>query len=177
MPTMTVESAAPEVIGVTDVWRVITRYPSGDGVTHIFPTATLDWRAAEYGIDPSDVDTLLEVVLHEPHLPVTVDNTGATRYDDNGPDLWTAENTDAAREAHLARVKTCPVRIGVRGVAALDSIRTGYVPDLDRIRTMRETVDTNRWLKKYGDLPARPADPIEARMPGIPTTSGPRGRN
>jgi hypothetical protein len=119
------------------------------------PTVTLEWRSAEYGIDPADVDTLLDVILHEPHIPLTDDGSGP-RYADNGPDLWTAESTTAAREAHLARIKTCPVRIDVKGVKALDPVRNGHRPDADRIRKMREQVDTSRWIKKHGDLPKQP---------------------
>ncbi|MGW0575110.1 hypothetical protein ACWD25_03890 [Streptomyces sp. NPDC002920] len=126
------------------------------------PKTILDWRAAEYGIDPADVDALLDIVLHEPHM-ADADSQYGTRRGDAGPDLWTAESTDAAREAHLARIKECPVQIGVRGTKAVDTIRRNHRSDPDRIRTMRETVDTNRWLKKYGDLPAKPTDPLEAR--------------
>lgn len=140
---MTVESAQPDIIGETEVWRVLIRNAAGsDGVTHIFPKHTLDWRAAEYGIDPADVDTLLDVILHEPHMPEA-----------DGPDLWTADNTGHARVAHLARVEGCPVRIDVRAAKALAPVRTGHRPDAEQIRRMREQVDTTRWLKKYGDLP------------------------
>lgn len=152
--TMTVESATPDTIGHTEVWRVITRAADGNGVTHIFPKATLDWRAAEYGISPTDTDTLLQVILHEPHLETIDDGTGP-RYAD-GPDLWQADNTDAAREAHLARVRACPVQINVQGARGLDTIRNTYQPDPERLRAMRETVDTIRWMKKYGDLPVQP---------------------
>lgn len=143
---MNVESAQSDIIGETEVWRIIIRNAAGnDGVTHLFPKNTLDWRAAEYGIDPTDVDTLLDVILHEPHIPAA-----------DGPDLWTADNTGHARAVHLARVEACPVRIDVKAAKALAPVRTGHRPDVEQIRRMREQVDTNRWLKRYGDLPKQP---------------------
>lgn len=173
----TVGDSVARTIGTSPCWQVSLVRPDGKVAIHIMPTAALEWRAAEYGIDPTDVDTLLDIILHEPHMPTVDDPQQGPRYADSGPDLWQADNTDTAREAHLARIKTCPVRIDVQGARGLDTIRNGHQPDPDRLRGMRETVDTNRWLKKYGDLPARPADPIEARIPGIPAASGPRGRN
>lgn len=150
----TISEAVTRQIGETSCWQVTLVRPDGRTGVHIMPTSTLDWRAAEYGINPADVDTLLTVILHEPHMPTTDDGTG--RYTDAGPDLWSAENSTAARTAHLARVQDCPIRIDVIGVEALDTIRSGHTPDLARIRAMREAVDTTRWLKKYGGLPAQP---------------------
>lgn len=155
--------------GITEIsgrpcWQITLLRPDGAKHLHLMPGATLEWRAAEYGVDPKDVDTLLEIVLHEPHMQ-TVDNPQhGPRYADSGPDLWTADSTDAARTAHLARVQACSVRIDVTGVQALDTIRTGHTPDPDRIRAMRETVDTNRWLKKHGGFPQPPLPQTPAAL-------------
>lgn len=157
------ETTARQVSG-TPCWQVSLVRPDGNTVVYLMPTNALDWRAAEYGIDPTDVDTLLEVVLHEPHMPMTDDDEKGPQPRDGGPDLWTAENTEAARQAHLARVQACQVQIGVRNVKALAAIRSGHRPDLAQIRAMREAVDTSRWLKKYGALPAPP-------IPDVPLTS------
>ncbi|MFE1849847.1 hypothetical protein [Streptomyces sp. NPDC059489] len=131
----------------------------GDGNRHfhLTPAAALDFRAAEYGIDPEDTDALMEIILHENHIP-TVDREDApsARYLDDGPDLLTAENTTVARETHLRRIKTCPMSIRVRGAKGLDVIRAGHRPDLARIRATREAVDTTRWIRRYGDLPIKP---------------------
>ena len=151
----TIQDSSARLVGETQCWQVILRKPDGNNHAVVMPAMTLDWRAAEYGIDPMDVDTLLTVILHEPWMPM-IDDGGGSRYADTGPDLWTADTTTAARDAHLARVQACPVLIDVAGVKALDAIRDGHTPDLDRIRAMREAVDTNRWRKKYGDLPAQP---------------------
>jgi hypothetical protein len=130
-----------------------------DGMLHVhtMPQDILEWRAAEYGIDPADTDTLLEIVLHEPHMRVTeeTDDTPA-RYADDGPSLKEAVSTAAARTAHLARVKACPVQIEVRGQAVLAQVRTSHEPDLARVRAMRESVDTRRWVALYGALPVQP---------------------
>ncbi|MFM9635986.1 hypothetical protein [Streptomyces turgidiscabies] len=120
------------------------------------PQDILDWRAAEYGIDPTDTDTLLEIVLHELHMPVTEETDGQpARYAGDGPVLKEATSTAAARAAHLDRVKNCPVRIAVRDRAALNPIRARR-PDPARIRAMREAVDTSRWTALYGALPVQP---------------------
>jgi len=42
--------------------------PDGTRVRHVFPPETLHWRAAEYGYDPTDAASLLDVVLHERHI-------------------------------------------------------------------------------------------------------------
>lgn len=62
---------------------------------HAFPYDTLEWRAAEYGIDPSDVDTLMDIVLAEPYLTNEDYEPGTTLYD--------AASIQDAREAHIAR--------------------------------------------------------------------------
>jgi hypothetical protein len=72
-----------------------------DASAHGFPPETLSWRAAEYGIDPNDVDTLLEIVLHEPH--VNLHHTDPTF-------LYNTDE-ETARAAHLRRVAASPVRV------------------------------------------------------------------
>lgn len=157
------QSRAQQVSG-TPCWLVTLL--KADGATHAYliSTVALEWRAAEYGIDPADVDTLLDVILHEPHIPMTDDGSGP-RYADDGPDLLSAENTSAAREAHLARIKNSPVRITVKNAKGLDTIRAGHQPDEARIRAMREAVDTNRWVKRHGGLPVPATTDTPAPIP------------
>jgi hypothetical protein len=153
----TVLEATTKQIGVTPCWRFRLQRADGQHHMHTEPQASLDCRAAEYGIDPTDVDTLLEVLLHEPHLAMTEETeTQPSRYADTGPTLWEAENTDAARAAHLARVKNSPIRIDVKGTATLDPVRRDHRPDRARIRAMREAVDTHRWIHLYGGFPIQP---------------------
>lgn len=157
----TIQEVTTKQIGDMNCWRVRMLRADGKPHMHTEPKQSLDWRAAEYGIDPADTDTLLEIILHEPFMAMTEEtDTQASRYAD-GPTLWEAESTDAAREALFTRVKNCPVRIDIRGVAALDVIRSSHQPDPERLRAMRELVDTNRWIALYGDLPVRPNPTLE----------------
>lgn len=108
------------------LWHVLYEDPHGDTRGHIFPKNTLAWRAAEYGIDPTDTETLLDIVLHEPFAPHPDDPLtaaddpaaaagltspapvarGRVRRGDPVPTtLCTAENTEKAREAHLLRIE------------------------------------------------------------------------
>jgi hypothetical protein len=92
-----------------------------------FPPDTLEWRAAEYGIDHTDIDTLLKIVLYEPHLdpleqpdhvhPMTLHNAPSVRH---------------AREFHLQRVADAAARHPVT-VAAHPSMADRDV--LHEIRT------------------------------------------
>lgn len=118
--------------GDTRFWMVTTEV-GGELIPHAFPEDTLEWRAAEYGIDPADMETLLEVVLYEPHLT----------HDPYDPDLLdVAETVDKARTHHLARIGqlrgTGRVRAATR-VEILDARRravaavrsAGRDPDVD----------------------------------------------
>lgn len=173
----TVADIVSRTIEATECWEARIVRPDGTVGVHIMPVAALEWRAAEYGIDPTDVDALLDIILHEPHMQTIDDPQHGPRYADGTPDLWTADNTTAARDAHVARIKTCNVRIDVRGVKALDPVRAGHRPDSDRIRKMREQVDTSRWLKKHGALPAPPLPDIPDPVGGsLPTRSVPARR-
>lgn len=60
---------------------------------HVMPEDTLEWRAAEYEIDPGDFDTLLDMVLWEPFVE-EVPGTG----------LFDAPTVTNAREAAMDRV-------------------------------------------------------------------------
>jgi hypothetical protein len=72
---------------------------------HVFPLDTLEWRAAEYGIDPADTATLLDIVLAEPHL--TEEDWAA------GHQLHDAPDIDTARQDHLARCARAKLRHGI----------------------------------------------------------------
>jgi hypothetical protein len=109
----------------TECWQLMMLKPDGFGHGYLFPKATLEYRAGEYGIDPEDTETLLDIVLHEPFLPDLSDPAshtsdpawqlgvrghalhplGRIRAGDMVPaDLWTASTIDDARTAHLARI-------------------------------------------------------------------------
>lgn len=52
----------------TELWRVTSMRPDNLLHCHVFPKTTMASRAAEYGIEPTDTDTLLDIVLHEPYM-------------------------------------------------------------------------------------------------------------
>lgn len=110
----------------TECWRV--HYDNGDGTVHlhVFPKDTLLWRSIEYGIDVGDVDTLLDVILHEPFVDspldpanaetdpaaqagLTVDVVEVDLYSETAKKvplwLYNAPDTASAREAHLLRIE------------------------------------------------------------------------
>ncbi|MEV6014746.1 hypothetical protein [Streptomyces sp. NPDC051997] len=70
-------------------------------VRHIFPLDILEWRAAEYDIDHTAVDELLDIVLHEPYLT------------DDAP-VYTAASAAEARAVHRERIAA--VKAAGRGV-------------------------------------------------------------
>ncbi len=173
MEEQTVVAVSEDVTGAgMELWRVRFQRPDGNFREHIFPKMTLDARAAEYGIDPDDVDTLLDVILAEPFIPHPGDPRnhaddpaakaghrvkatspiGAVKKGQQVPAwLFNADSTEQAREAHLARVAHCranTVRIarpkGARASDPLDVIRAAHTPDHDLIATIADNVEGER---------------------------------
>lgn len=68
----------------------------------VFPVDTLEWRAAEYGVDPTDTATLLDIVVAEAFLE---DEDYADGYR-----LHEAPDIDTARRDHLARCAKVKLR-------------------------------------------------------------------
>lgn len=111
--------------GVTEpVWNICMDIDDGRKWTYIIPHCTFHWRSVEYGIDPEDFETLLDIALHEHH--VNLQHTDPTF-------LY---NTDegTARKAHLARIAEAKTR-----VAHLDPQN-----HLDVIRKAYDSVDSQR---------------------------------
>lgn len=117
----TVKEITEGVIGETLTWQVQMTDAEGRGHVHVFPQETLTWRAAEYGIDPADTDTLLDIILHEPFLPdlstpeaaaadpaahagLTAAILGTKGATAEPVQLHNAPTTKAARDAHLLRI-------------------------------------------------------------------------
>lgn len=153
----TVESVKEHRIGDTDCWQVVTRATGDTGITHVFPKATLEWRAAEYGIDPDDVDTLLDVVLHEQLLDEATAGAAVRS-------LASARSTADARQAHVSRLAGVKSghRIDLGGKdSPLDVIRARPGISVDGVREKREWVDIHRWTRLYGGLPVPAATTLE----------------
>lgn len=106
-----------------DRWRIEQTITADDGTTsrllYVLPLDTMEWRAAEYGIDPTDTATLLDIVIAEPHL--TPEDWAA------GSQLHDAPDIKTARRDHLARCVAVKLRYRI-------STRTKGSP-LDRVRT------------------------------------------
>lgn len=150
----TVESVEEQRHGDTDCWHVVTRAPGDGGITHVVPKVALEWRAAEYGIDPADVDTLLDVVLHEQLFD---DDTAAEAVRSRA----SARSTAAAREAHLTRIAALKQthRIALDKGSPLDAIRSAPGITATGVREKRERVDVHRWTRLYGGLPVPTLSP------------------
>jgi hypothetical protein len=115
-----------------DCWELMRVNERGEKWPHLFPKFTLEQRAAEYDLDPADVTTLLEMVMHEPHIP---DPTDYRNFDDDAAGkkgmtiaskrgfgriragaripihLHNAPDRATARDAHLARITEAKTRV------------------------------------------------------------------
>lgn len=75
-------------------WVLVTKRADGSSHTFSFPHIAWAARAAEYGIDPGDIDTLLDVCLHE----------GFEGINHTHPDFVYNNPEDHARSALLSRI-------------------------------------------------------------------------
>lgn len=153
MPNRTIIHSA-EHAAMPWVWEIHSQGEDGLKGMHLVPKSALDFRAAEYGIDPTDVDTLVGMLLAEVHMPTTeqeqLDPVLKAKAKSH---LWSASTTAEARANHLQRVNDCVVKYQIKGNKGLDAVRQGHSPDQEFINTYRQLVDTHRWTEKYGDLP------------------------
>lgn len=187
-------------MGAEPLWGVAVVKEDGSRFLKTFPHSTLEWRSAEYGIDPDDKDTLLDVILHESYIPreddplALMDPTAtkiiaATR---GTPTCWTPGVSDKTRlEAHLNRidaVKKHRVRIepasvtdrqgalayvGSRRVAPPDPLDPIRAASLDPIRVEARRLAVE-WARSAGSMQEPPN--FEMKPPdtfmGMPTEPG-----
>lgn len=145
-------------------WAVHKIDEDGVGHGHIFPKDTLEWRAAEYGI--TDVEELLDIVLHEVHLPdVDRDDVAARKgfVTSTSPDaepiqLFNATSTTEACDVHRLRIAHVKETLALVGSASrsknpLDAILLDHGVTPQGLRKKREKVDILRWSNVYGELP------------------------
>lgn len=134
-------------------WRVFYRVPdAADSKVHChaFPIETLLWRAAEYGIDPADASTLLDVVLHEPHM---------VGHDHISPDFLYNTHQEAARLALHGRVAEVRTRIEIADPDRhLDVIRTAHTVDPEDLLRKQKLVAHTR---EHGRVPNRPVGNVD----------------
>lgn len=110
-----------------------------------FPHELLHWRVAEYGIDPEEFGTLMDIALHERFMGL--------QYTD--PTFLYNTDEKTAREAHLARVARIKTRVSHEDPDnLLDTIQKAYDPNnpvLEKYRTtVREARSRNLERKANG---------------------------
>jgi len=96
-----------------EYWTIVTKNPDGSSYVYLLPAVTFENLAVEYGLDETDIDTLLEVAILQLHVPEP-SRPGNDKADpaakaghvrDGKPvTLANADSTQQAREAHLARI-------------------------------------------------------------------------
>lgn len=111
-------------------WQIVKLVEDDAGTTkkylHVIDPVMLHLRAAEYDIDPRDIDTLLDLILCEPHFTPAED-------DPQSPDfLFNAPTVAHARTVRMETAKAVKARIGLETQDAtgkghpLDVIRRGH---------------------------------------------------
>lgn len=82
------------------LWK-ISYHEEGEGaeenkIVLLAPFSMMDWRAAEYNIPPTDIDTLIDIMMLEQYISVDFFN---------GPNsLFNAPSIEIARTAYLAEI-------------------------------------------------------------------------
>jgi hypothetical protein len=97
IPTTTSIDRSPDP---NDAWSIEVVREDNIKWNYSFPTNALWGRSAEYGIDPSDSHTLLDVVWYE---LILMEHNLHVRVDD--PTFVYNTDQKTAREAHLARIE------------------------------------------------------------------------
>lgn len=139
-------------------WQVVYDVTHDNGFAtqhgHSIPKETLEWRAAEYELDPStDFETILDIVLAEPFV-ASEEQVGSV----SGMELIDAPDIETAKAHHVSRCARAKLkhRITTRKAAGakalkvdepanpLDMIRNGAVIDPVVVAVKREHVRRTR---------------------------------
>lgn len=91
---------AVKLINQGSSWRIEHTADIGM-VARIFTVSAIDLRAAEYGFDPDDSKTVLDVILHESHLTSDGDH----------PKFLVNTDADTAREYYLQQIADVKTRV------------------------------------------------------------------
>lgn len=165
---LTVDSVTESTKGGVNHWAIHWIDQDGNGGGLRMHKTLLEWRAAEYGL--MDVDDVLDLALHEPHLPDEPDRDDVAArvgyVTSTSPDaepiiLRNAPSTADALAAHRLRIAeaklvTAHVRPPAKGKDPLDIIRANHGITAAGVREKREAVDIHRWGLIYGRLPVQP---------------------
>lgn len=71
-------------------------------INHFFPDEAILFRAAEYHISPKDIDTILDIILHENYITLDEIDPRTTVYGEAG--------VDETRQAHIGRCARVKLR-------------------------------------------------------------------
>lgn len=140
---------------------------------HCFPKDTLEWRAAEYGLNPADTTTLLDIVLAEPFLTPADHLPGESLHD--------APTIEAARTAHVARCAQAKLRgrVSTRAAAlkaaggVLDPILTTSPMSAEALSLKKEF--TERARREFASRIREPEDRIKKLREAIGERKESRG--
>ncbi len=140
-----VSCAEAEVAPGWPGWRVEYRTPTGYPHVHVFPTAVLAARCAEYGLDPTDPDRVVDLLLHEPWMP------------EHDTDAVCGLDPGAARSLHKARLGVArkQVTVDVRH-PVLAPLRAGHGITPEAVAEHRAALDAHaKTLADRSPAPAR----------------------
>lgn len=119
-------------------WGVSQRGPQDLPQLHVFPPYLLVHRAVEYGVDPADSRTLLDLVLHERFLT-------HAEMDPDAPDFVYNCDPVTALRAHRARLDTVRQRARVVDPdGLLNQIHDAHVVDPAVVQRARAYVEHSR---------------------------------
>jgi hypothetical protein len=145
---------------------IVRREVDGVERVHLFPLDTLEWRAAEYEIDPADRQTLLEIVLYEPLLD------GHSH--EHPKHLYRAGSIAEAREYHLGRIAALKAKHPLVDAAnLLDAVRTGCAMHPEAISLKRAHVQIGR-RRIRAELSRKAGDPEAERIAALRRLVGSR---
>lgn len=122
---------------------------------YVVPEDAFEWRAAEYGIDPLDINTLVDIILAEPFIEAAEDI----------PPLFTAESIAEARRIHLSRCSEAKLkhRISTRGDAhPLQELKGNVLMNIEAVKLKSEIVARQRRIIQ--DTRDDPADRENDRL-------------
>lgn len=129
-------------------WHIAKRIEHDDGteerLLHLIDPVVIVARAAEYDLDPNDIDTILDILMSEPHL--TNEEYGPHRDDF----LYNADDIATARTAHLKKTRIVKTRLGLSTKNGdgtphpLDEIRHSHRAQPELHRLLKEQVQRTR---------------------------------
>lgn len=152
---MTEERAITHVrqrnLGGTAAWQVFAVREDGKNHVTCFPDSALEQRIAEYDLDPTDIDGVLDIIMHEVHVeePTETKQTFASKTDmpdENAgiPAIYTAESVAEARDAMLARIADVKANKVIHTPHKVEQMAVGFAlvrstgPDDDPLEVLRQ---------------------------------------